>query len=75
MRFITFQQAVMRNKVEQATEEELAKIEEFINTRLEEDVAAQQRPWDTLEGETELDKKKKYLTRYILFSFLVQSFR
>ena len=73
MLFVAFQQAVIRDRLEKATEEELSKAREFADTRFKEDVIFHEQPWNVLEGKSELDKKTKYLAAYI--SFPLQSYR
>ena len=47
--FVTFQQAIFKDKITVATQEELDAIQEFINARFEKDTQLRQRPWEVLK--------------------------
>ena len=73
MEFVTFQQVVLRDKVASATEEELAAIEEFINTRLEEKKDQDERPWNMLkvdDSQPEIDLQRQYIEEYVCTLFI-----
>ena len=60
-KFVTFIQPIMRERVAKATEEELATIRAFVQTELEKAIAAREKPWDNIPGQSESEKKRKYL--------------
>jgi len=47
--FVTFQQAIFKDKITVATEEELNAIQEFIDARFEKDTQLRERPWEALK--------------------------
>ena len=62
--FVTFQQAVFREKVATATEEELNVIEEFIDKRFKEDTDRRERPWKVLKvdnTQSDVDLERRYI--------------
>ena len=62
--FVAFQQAVLRDKVAAAMEEELSVIDEYINTHYEEKKDQDERPWNALkvdEGQSEVDLERQYI--------------
>lgn len=62
--FVTFQQAVLKEKLETATEEELKAIQEYIDTRFQEETELRVNPWQALKVDdiqSELDLEKQYL--------------
>jgi hypothetical protein len=62
--FVTFQQTILKDKVAMATEEELSVIQEFIDTRFEEDTNRCERPWQALkidDSQSELDLERQYV--------------
>ena len=65
MKFVTFQQPILRERVKNATEEELAAIKAFVETELEKATTAQERPWSNLQGQSESEKKRNYIARYV----------
>ena len=67
MLFVAFQQAVICDRLEKTTQEELSKAREFVDTRLKEDLVSHEQPWNILEGELEPEKKMKYLAAYVSF--------
>ena len=68
MSFLTFQQAVMRAKVLDASEDELAQVEQHICARLELDNEAYGKPWFGMsvdeDGSPE-DLERQYATAYV----------
>jgi len=62
--FVTFQQAIFKDKITVATEEELNTIQEFINARFEKDVKIRERPWEALKVDdlqTDVDLERSYV--------------
>jgi len=54
--FVAFQQYILKDKVTRATEEELTAIQEFIETRYQEETDRLERPWRALKtDDTQLD--------------------
>ena len=54
--FVTFQQAVLKDKVDMLTAEEQTVLEEFIDTRFRADTDLRERPWRALKtNDEELD--------------------
>jgi len=47
--FVTFQQAIFKEKITVATEDELATIQEFIDTCFERDTQLRERLWEALK--------------------------
>ena len=68
MTFLTFQQAVMRAKVLDASEDERIQIEQYICTRLENDKEVYGKPWfgmKTDESESPEDLERQYTIAYV----------
>ena len=64
MPFVAFQQAVFRDKISSATEEELSVIDEYINTHFEEKKDLVENPWNALkvnEAQSALDLERDYI--------------
>jgi hypothetical protein len=62
--FVTFQQAVIDKRLVDATEQELAALDAFIETRYEHDVELREHPWQALkvdDSQLEIDLEKQYL--------------
>jgi ATP-dependent exoDNAse (exonuclease V) alpha subunit len=51
--FVTFQQAVLKDKVDMLTAEEQTVLEEFIDTRFQADTDLRERPWRALKTDNE----------------------
>jgi len=62
IKFVTFQQVIMRQLVADATEEELAEVKQYVETRHKEVIAARERPWESLDGELESEKQERYIS-------------
>ena len=63
MPFIAFQQVVLKEKVANATEEELTSIEEYIETRFQEATELCEHPWRALkvdDAQEEIDLERQY---------------
>jgi len=67
--WLTFYQAVMKDLVKNAGEEELEEVSEYIKTRYESDLARYERPWEAYSGgggnDSEIAKRRKYLSRSV----------
>lgn len=61
----------MREMTENATEEELAAMRALVEQRFAKEVAARNEPWTPLPGESESEKKRRYLTGYVFSSLLI----
>ena len=62
--FVTFQQAIITERLTDATEEEKAALDLFIEKRFERDVEVRERPWQALkidDSQLEADLEKQYL--------------
>ena len=62
--FVSFQQVVLREKVDTATEEDAASIQEYINTRFQEESERRSRPWQALkidDSQLELELARCYV--------------
>lgn len=62
--FVAFQQAVLREKVATATEEQLSAIEKFIDECFEEEQDLRERPWNALkvtEAQSDADLERRYM--------------
>lgn len=67
--FVTFQQAVFKDKIATATEDVLNAIQEYIDTRFEEDTKRRERPWEALKVDDlqeDVDLERRYVKEYIL---------
>ena len=66
MRFVTFQQVLLRDKTTKLDKDELEDLKHFIDTRYEEDKQLRERPWNGLkvhEAQSEVDLEKQYIAR------------
>ena len=70
IRFVTFQQVIMQQLVVDVTTEELAATKQYMDTCHRDMLAAQDQPWESLDGELESDKRQKYITTYVFHCFL-----
>jgi hypothetical protein len=64
--WLPFYQLVMKDLVENASEEELAAVAEYIKARLEKELASYKKPWNAYPGgddNSDVVKKKNYLAR------------
>lgn len=69
MPFVTFQQAVIKEEIATATEEDLVAIQEYIDTRFEADTKLRERPWEALkvdELQENVDLERRYVKEYVL---------
>ena len=63
IKFVTFQQAVLKQKMPTITEDESRQVEEFIEARFEEDNRLRDQPWQAMkvdEAQTDADLEKEY---------------
>jgi len=66
--WLRFYQAVMTERVQSTSAEELGAVAEYIDTRHQKEVKIFERPWESIPGsenESEPVKKKKYLAEYV----------
>lgn len=66
--FLTFQQAIMRDKLLTASDDELAEVEEYIKSRLDHDNQVYQEPWYVMkknDDDPSEDLEKQYVTAYV----------
>jgi hypothetical protein len=64
--WVTFQRAVLRERMPRITEDESRKVEEFIETRFKEDNDLRDQPWQVMkvdESQTDVDLEKQYNAR------------
>jgi hypothetical protein len=64
--WLTFHQAVMKDLVDHASEEETEAVATYIQTRFDKDLASHEKPWEVFPGgenDSEVVKKKNYLSR------------
>jgi len=64
--FVTFQQALLKDKFAMASEEELTAVQEFIDVCLEEDNKLRECPWETLKVDdlqTPVDLQRGYVQK------------
>lgn len=62
--FVSFQQVVLKDKITTATEDELNAIQEYIDTRFEEDLSRRERPWKALkvdDSQSDADLERQYV--------------
>ena len=63
IKFIAFQQAVLKQKMPMITEDESRQVEEFIDARFEEDNRLRDQPWQAMkvdEAQTDADLEREY---------------
>lgn len=72
-RFVTFQQTILREKAATASEEELSAIQEYIDTRFQDDTNLRKNPWEALrvdDTQLDIDLEREYVKGYV-FSFVL----
>lgn len=68
MLFLPFQQAIMRDKVSGASDDELAKIEDHIKARFDYDTKMHEEPWHVMkkdDNDDPEDLERLYVTAYV----------
>ena len=63
IKFVAFQQAVLKQKMPTITEDESRQVEEFIDARFEEDNRLRDQPWQAMkvdEAQTDADLEREY---------------
>jgi hypothetical protein len=66
MKFVTFQQAVLKERMHSITEEESQEVQKLIETRLQEDTTLYNNPWQSLKvdsTQSDIELKKQYIAR------------
>ena len=66
LKWVTFQQAVLKSRMPTITEDESRQVQEFIEARFKEDTNLRNNPWKALkvdEAQTDADLKKQYDAR------------
>lgn len=62
--FVAFQQVVLKDKITTATEDELSAVQEYIETRFEEDLSRRECPWKALkvdDSQSDADLERQYV--------------
>lgn len=68
--FVTFQQAVIRDRFHTFTDEEKTAVDEFIDQRLKEETDLHQHPWRALradDAQSDADLERQYVKEYVVF--------
>ena len=63
IKFVAFQQAILKQKMPTITEDESRKVKEFIDARFEEDNWLRDQPWQAMkvdEAQTDADLEREY---------------
>ena len=63
IKFVTFQQAILKQKMPTITEDESHQVKEFIEAHFKEDNQLRDQPWQAIEvdeAQTDADLKKEY---------------
>jgi hypothetical protein len=64
MKFVTFQQGVLKDRMPSITEEESCKVQELIDVRFEADTKLHENPWQAMkvdDTQDDADLQKRYL--------------
>jgi hypothetical protein len=66
LKFVVFQQAVIKSQISTISEDELRRVEEYIEKRFTEDTEIYENPWKALkvdETQTDADLERQYTAR------------
>lgn len=66
VKFVTFQQVVLRDRMATITEDESLQVEEYIKTHFQEETELHDSPWQMMkvdETQTDVDLEKQYVSR------------